>query len=144
MSETDEIAAWLRSQAEADIEAAGKATPGPWAPEEPLLTDVVTSALLGRVADCSVGTGYRAQSLPDARHIARHDPLTEKARAESVLAVIDDYEAADGFDLEEGVHDGRDYDERERDEAVAGALDGVIRLLAAGYRFREGWKESWA
>ncbi|MFI5880823.1 DUF6221 family protein [Streptomyces sp. NPDC051554] len=74
MTDTDRMVAWLREtmdSAERDAEAA---TPGPWAPEGALGADVVTSALLGRVADCSVGTDYRPQSIPDAAHIARHDP----------------------------------------------------------------------
>jgi hypothetical protein len=98
----DEIAAWLRTQAEAD----------PWRAGRP--------------------SGVFVDDL-----------RTEAARAESVLAVLVEYEGAAGFDLEAGVSEGRDYDERERDDAVKDALGHVVRLLAYGYRRREGWKEAW-
>jgi hypothetical protein len=56
------------------LELARAATPGPWSPDSPWLSDVVNSALLGPVADCSIGTGFRPQSLEDARHIAANSP----------------------------------------------------------------------
>lgn len=64
------------------------ATPGPWEPEHPFLSDFVTSALLGRVADCSVGTGYRPQSLPDARHIAAHDPASAQRLVTAIRSAV--------------------------------------------------------
>lgn len=67
-------AARLRAAAGVVRELSTAATPGPWTPESPLLSDIVTSALLGRVADCSVGTEYRPQSIPDAAWIALMHP----------------------------------------------------------------------
>jgi hypothetical protein len=92
-----DIAAFFEARLDEEEAAASAATPGPWHPEEPYLADVVTSDLLGRVADCSVGTGYRPQSLPDAAHIALHGPdrtLREVEAKRRMLVVIEDAEAA--------------------------------------------------
>lgn len=74
------------------------ATPGPWWPESPWLSDVVTSPLLGRVADCSIGTGYRAQSLDDAKHIAMWNPSVALLVADLLDSVS---KAIDGLVLPE-------------------------------------------
>jgi hypothetical protein len=64
----------LRRAAAKLRETAKAATPGPWHPAQPMLADMVTSPLLGHIADCSVGTGYRHQSLEDARWISLVNP----------------------------------------------------------------------
>jgi hypothetical protein len=74
MSEPADLHSRLVAEVLRRLEVARAATPGPWSPDKPWLSDVVNSALLGPVADCSIGTGYRAQSLEDARHIALQDP----------------------------------------------------------------------
>jgi hypothetical protein len=59
-------------------------------------------------------------------------------------AILDQYEAAAFHaDLPEGVADGRDPDERDRDEAVGEALEHVVRHLATAYAGRDGYDESW-
>jgi len=88
----------LTAAVEARLEVARAATPGPWAPDHPWLSDVVNSALLGAVADCSVGTGYRAQSLEDARHIAAHDPATVIRHCERDLRVLRRHKVCHGLD----------------------------------------------
>jgi len=69
---------------------------------------------------------------------------TETARAESVLAVLGAYERtaaiANPPECPQGETAGRDYLDALREVAV---LDYVVRLLAAGYRSREGFKETW-
>jgi hypothetical protein len=55
-----------------------------------MLADMVTSPLLGHIADCSVGTGYRHQSLEDARWIS----LVNPGLAEPLAALLD-YAASD-------------------------------------------------
>lgn len=131
VSETDEIAAWLRAQAEADIEAAGKATPGPWKDDGSPACMVFQPAAPRGIAWCS--NARPDEDLANSAHIARHDPLTETARAESVLAVLKLYDLAVTVA-----------------EAKAGPAKSaeimrlVIRDLAAGYRHREGYQESWA
>lgn len=160
MSETGEIAAWLRAQAVADIEAAGKATPGPWKDDGSPARMVFQPAGTRGVAWCS--NARPDEDLANSAHIARHDPLTETERAQSVLAVLDLYEqtlaiveqlpltvppAGVPAVLRPGLTPGqagisaRDYLDAKRELAV---LEPVVRMLAAGYRHREGYKEPWA
>lgn len=80
------------------------------------------------------GAGYGSTHLEDelAEHIARHDParaLRDVGSKRSVLHLWADA-GSTRFDLPEHVFDGRDADERERDDAVASALDSVVYLLA--------------
>lgn len=138
----DECAAWLRGQAEADVKAAGNATPGPWEFEgDDPTDDELWTAHDGEHGD-QVGNvvAYvrgRDRTVANGRHMERHDPRTEAARAESVLAVLDLYAAtltADGSAGPGGrlVIDGR-----------LSALHRTVRLLAYGYRYREGWQKTW-
>jgi hypothetical protein len=136
MNDPVEMIAWLREQIEGDKAAAGTATPGPWAPDKPWLADVVVSGLLGPVADCAVGTGYRAQSLEDARHIARHDPNEVIADCDAKLALLESHYDYRGvcprcFDWENKPV------QRERFPCE------VIRLLAQGYQHRDGYRDEW-
>lgn len=154
MSETDEIAAWLRAQADADIEAAGKATPGPWKDDGSPACMVFQPAAPRGIAWCS--NARPDEDLANSAHIARHDPQTETARAESVLGVVHLYEQTaalvrepptvtaprwPGAESQPGMISARDYLDARRELAVLGP---AVRLLAAGYRHREGYKESWA
>jgi hypothetical protein len=72
------------------------------------------------------------------------NPRTEAARAESVIAVLDDRERtaaiASPAECPQGEIAGRDYLDALRELAV---LDRVVRLLAAGYDSRDGYKEEW-
>lgn len=139
MTEVDEIAAWLRAQAEADIEAAGKATPGPWHSRNLGRHDL--GAVIRKTGETPVarvpvgpalGTFEGGHGAADSAHAARHDPLTETARAESVLAVLKLYDVAVTVA-----------------EAKAGPAKSaeimrlVVRDLAAGYRHREGFEAGW-
>ena len=100
MSETDGIAAWLRAEAEADIEAAGKATPGPWEFEGDDLTDdelfTVHEDDSGREVRYGDTVAYVRggdRNVANGHHMERHDPLTEisKRGRSRLLAVLDDY-----------------------------------------------------
>lgn len=135
MSETGEIAAWLRSQAEADVraaKAAAESTPAPW---------VATGEDIESATEDPFYRGICAANAngAEAEHIARHDPLTEEARAESVLAVLDLYE----HEMLPTVHEP-EPEVQELIEQRIYVLESVIGVLAAGYRFRDGWKETWA
>lgn len=109
MSEEDEIAAWLRAQAEGDNEAA-------------------------RGGEAYYCEGCRVLHDPSA------EAQDEAARAQSVLAVLDDYEtmrklAEAAWEQEAGAHSL--YDQ-------ARTLKWTVRKLAHGYRFREGYEaEEW-
>lgn len=144
MSEIDEVAAWLRSQAEADLAAAGAATPGPWEFEgdDPTDDELYSTRDEGRLPTVA---WTRDRAVANGRHMERHDPLTEAARAESVLAVLDDYAATLAVKerAEAKLRAGEDpgpnagYLEALRELAVYGS---VLRRLASGYRHREGYK----
>jgi hypothetical protein len=107
----DEIAAWLRAQAEADLWRAGRAA--------------------GVFID---------------------DPRTEIARAESLLAVLGAYEgatwrlAAEQSDFGDWVRGSAPVvrpDFAGPNPKLIPGLARAIRLLAYGYRSREGWQDGW-
>jgi hypothetical protein len=147
----EEIAEWLRGQAEEDIARAGAATPGPWEFEgdDPTDDELFTvhdgehGDLVGDLVAYTRGTlrrGTEGRQVANGRHMERHDPLTETARAESVLAVLDAYEAA--RKLAEAAWEQEDEAAHSLGDQ-ARALGRAVRLLAYGYRHREGGQETW-
>lgn len=120
------------------------ATPGPWSPEKPFLSDVVTSALLGRVADCAVGTEYRAQSLEDARHIAYHDPAFALAEVAAMRERLRMY-TEQRITLRD-MHANPDQYSHDQQVAAAvstGVLETVVRLDVAGYTDHPDYEPAW-
>lgn len=120
-----DVIEFLTAQLDEDELFARDATPGPWSPERPMLTDVVTSALLGRVADCSVGRDYRPQSLEDARHIARHDPARVLCEVAAKRAIVEAYRSA----RDDWTH----FSQTESEHAREYALRGVVLELVSVY-----------
>lgn len=146
----DEIAAWLRKQAEADKAAAealiGDGWTGMWRIDrygavhdcgfgEELLKGVVHDRASWRSVD--VAKVRRAQA--EAAHVKIHEPAGEVARAESVLAVLDDYETA--WKLAEAAWEQEDEAAHSLGDQ-ARTLKRTVRRLAYGYRHREGYKEA--
>lgn len=86
-----------------------------------------------------------AAKLRLSRHSDRHRlALTEKlSRAKAELAILDDRERtaaiAHPVECPQGEAAARDYLDAQRELC---ALDHVVRLLACGYRHREGCPES--
>lgn len=74
-----------------------------------------------------------------------HEMRNLIADCEAKLTILDLWQEASRsrWDLPEGVAEGRDPDERMRDDAVADTLDEVVSLLAAGYRHCEGYDRYW-
>jgi hypothetical protein len=145
VSGEDEIAAWLRGQAEADIRAAAAATSGPWEfegddPTDDELFTVCEDGPAARFGDTVAWVRGGNRNVANGQHMERHDPLTETARAESVLAVLGAYETA--WSLAEKSWDREESDQPLYDQARA--LRRAVRLLAYGYRYRDGYKEEWA
>lgn len=95
MSTAEDLHAACVAAVHARLETARAATPGPWAPDAPWLSDVVNSALLGPVADCSIGTVFRPQSLEDAKHIAANDPAAIIAGCEADLERLEEHRPCD-------------------------------------------------
>jgi hypothetical protein len=72
----------------------------------------------------------------DARvddHIARHDPVRVLREVEIKRQRLERCLAQDGYDLPQGVHEGRDPDERACGEALRDALEDEVRGDAAAY-----------
>ena len=121
----DEIAAWLRAQAEGDKAAALKLAAERGSQERGVRWTGTPEGLAAwerewRERKAASPLGRLALDLPEVI-----------ARAESVLAVLDLFEPVIG--------DGVNFALGEQ----ARAEDG-IRLLAYGYRHREGWRPEWA
>jgi Family of unknown function (DUF6221) len=81
----------------------------------------------------------------EADHIARHDPVRVLREVAAKRAILAEYKESLQFpyDLPEGIADGRDDDERERDAYLIDVLDGVVRHLAAVYSGHPGYREEW-
>jgi hypothetical protein len=125
VSEEDEIAAWLRAQAEGDRAAALKLAAERGGQERGVRWTGTPEGLAAwerewRGRKAASPSGRLALDLPEVI-----------ARAESVLAVHDLFGPVIG--------DGVNFALGEQ----ARAEDG-IRLLAYGYRHREGWRPEWA
>ena len=68
--------------------------------------------------------------------------LAEIAAKRRILDLAEDT-LGSRFELPVGVHDGRDPDERARDEALALQMLDVIRLLALPYADLPGYRDEW-
>jgi Family of unknown function (DUF6221) len=154
---SSKLIAWLRQQAEADKTAAASATPGPWVfegddPADDELYSTHDEHLYPTVAYTRDGIRGNRQ-VANGRHMERHDPLTEAARADAVLAVLDALEDA----VQRRTAEQADFGAWVRGEttgkrpefpgphpALIPGLELTVRLLATGYRHREGYKEEWA
>ena len=102
-----------------------------------LLYEEDMAAAAARTPDCDCG-------LP-----ARVLREVEADRALLALAADVAEDAAEhGYDLPGGVHDGRDPDERARDEEVGGALvalmNDVLRIRAAKWSDHPDCRQEWA
>ena len=104
------------------------------------MADDVAAFLRERLKDDAVDaaviaiTGHAAKSQRAFREVA------------AKRAILAAYEEATlhPFDLPEGVVEGRDDDERERDAAVLDALEGAICHLAAVYSDHPDYRQEWA
>jgi Family of unknown function (DUF6221) len=77
-------------------------------------------------------------------HIALNDPRQVIADCEADLNVLSLWQdPAEVGNLPEGVHDGRDPDERERDIALAEAVDDIVSMIAGRYRHWPGYGQHW-
>lgn len=86
--------------------------------------------------------------IPDAMavagHMASHDPRRVLREVEAKRRILADYENQYGYDLPEGVAEGRDPDERMRDQASSDALGIVAADLAAVYSDHPDYNPDWS
>lgn len=76
-------------------------------------------------------------------HIVRHDPARALRDIAADRAVLELWESQDGYDLPDGVSEGRDPDERERDEALAAMLEHVARIRVTRWNDHPDYREDW-
>ena len=76
-------------------------------------------------------------------HIARHDPARVLREVEAKRRRLERYLGQSGYDLPDGVQEGRDPDERESDQAVKDALEQEVREDAAVYSDHPDYDEAW-
>ena len=155
---SEEIAAWVRKQANGDLAHCrdlieSEAAAPEWS--EPSSGVLVTGP--PEHDDTWAGT-FAIGDSRIVRHVIAHDPRTEIARAESVLAILDEHYIL--------ARDDRNGAYEEFSVVPAGLTDHgcgcvtchyqgfgavqaygtcrTVRLLAWGYRHREGWEPEWA
>lgn len=132
-----EMIAWLHAQILADKAAADAATPGPWHAEihrhrhtkVPVLFEVHPVAELEGNGDGGV------QTAADAEHIARHDPADVIADCDAKLAILAEYERI-AASLAAYTNPGN--------AGAYMAAQTMVKLVAQGYRHRDGWRKEWA
>jgi Family of unknown function (DUF6221) len=119
----DTMVTWLSAQLDADERAASAASPGPWVydptrgfrmPDGGPLEFVFSRANQDLRGIAATGPADDPQSMADAGHIARHDPEHVRADVAAKREIISRYRQSE-----------------------------VIRLLAAGYRDRPGYRPEW-
>jgi hypothetical protein len=89
------------------------------------------------------GVGVASGSYA-AEHMVRHNPARVLREVEARRKILNDYECQSGFSLPEGVHDGRDPDERECDQVLKDALEIIVADLAAVYSDHPDYDPAWA
>jgi len=130
---SDDLAAWLRAEIEADKRAASvkvirlrwTADPEPWEAAATGIVDEQGGPVAAVIGDYA------------ARHILRQQPLSTIARCDAELAILRERDAAaDMFGGARGPDGGGVF-------GALRALDHAVRLLADGYRHRDGYREEW-
>lgn len=119
-----------------DLEARARtATAGQWRVRQLGRRDqaaiVPGDATLNGMPDgLSLASFYGPNAAADAVHAARLDPQWALRLVSALREISRKAAEQPGYDLGPGVHDGRDYGEQRRDEAVKEALDDVVATLA--------------
>lgn len=67
-------------------------------------------------------------------------PLREVAAKRTLVTI---YTEQDGYDLPSGVNEGRDPDERERDQALLEAFEDTLRILGQVYADHPDYRPEW-
>lgn len=142
----NEMITWLRACLDDDEKAAKAATKGPWRhnPDKhwrkPGTAEFEESVFAGPAGDAATsvaGTGPSddPQSMADAAHIARHDPAAVLEDIRMKRDLLDEYEAVAHLDT--------DQPPTEYAHGRARGLGEAVKTIAAAYRHRPGFKESW-
>lgn len=142
---TDDKVAWLGVQLDADEQAAKAATPGPWGISNSEMLGILQ---LDHFADGSIkygddvveaiGPETDPAAVANAEHIARHDPAAVLADIAAKRAIVD------GCAAEIRHADGRIAAGLPANMVCSEFALRTLKLLAAGYRHRDGYEAGWA
>lgn len=130
----DDLTGWLREQIETRR----------WLAERALKDQRTTEGRGVFIVDGELAIRPSAASDKMALHLVGCSPKVIISQCDADHAILDMFEAQPGYDLPEGVEDGRDEPERRRDEGIRDALENVVRETAGGYRHRDGYRAEWA
>ena len=102
----------------------------------------------GRIVDTDGNVVVYDEGSPseeEAAHIVRHQPQRIHAGVRSKIDIVDEYEAmlGHGYTLPDGVHDGRDENERECDQAVLDILERIACFMASEWRDHPDFRPEW-
>jgi len=141
MSGVAEMVAWLRREIETDKTKAQAVTQGmAWCTKDVEGDELWDFSFIAIYTD---GWPWRETARccleNEADHIARHDPQDVIARCDAELAILDEHEDIDGHCETCG-----NYDPTGLHEHSVAAPCRTVRLLAQGYRHRDGWRGEWA
>jgi hypothetical protein len=165
---TEPRVTWLHARLDEDERVARLATPGPWRydPDKQWHTPedlprgvggeefVGAGPLDATIGVAATGPADHPQSMADALFIARHDPVRILREVGAKRRIIGDYleAVAERRDIERpgrqaNVHAGMDPDEYDAYVggvvARTGALEAVVRSLAAVFADRPDYAEVW-
>lgn len=142
-----DLVEWLRAQLDEDERIARAATPGPWWVDSTIHTEAINAGGGATVIGGGRWGGEASvfESDEDAAYIAAWDPARVLREIDSKRRVIElwkeaDREAASGQRYAESYETGPDGFPAGREAA----LDDVLRLLAAPYSDRDGYRKEWA
>lgn len=134
MSDVAEMVAWLRREIEADKAAALAAVAPPWSAF--IAGSLMSGAPPNDEEFCAV---FGEEFEPDdatARHIARHDPQDVIADCDAKLQIVRELSTVTLWNWPSPADGSVPMEYVE-------ALRHVLKLLAQGYRHRDGWKDEW-
>jgi hypothetical protein len=153
MTDTNDLAPWLREQIAEDRAAALMATSGPWRhdpqkcwrkPGTAWCEEAVFAGPPGADAVCIAGTGEcdDPQSMIDARHIARHDPRTVLAQCDAHEAILEEHWDVNEGDCATCVTGHWGYPTHGGSSPQRFPCK-TVRILALAYQHRPGYLEEW-
>ncbi|MFF4791857.1 DUF6221 family protein [Streptomyces sp. NPDC001276] len=146
----DELVRWLGEQLDVEAQVAREATPGPWQNAPTARHHATASGRseeavfasppdLGATVVAITGEAVERRHLVDAEHIAAHDPARVLREIDAKRRVLRDLEQAE-FTL------GRAESGTMPHDLMTGAVNTlrrIVRLHAAAYDQRPGYKEGW-
>jgi hypothetical protein len=135
-----DLVQWLTAQLDADERIARAATPSPWVDQGGYVTDVGPDGLPRvQVTDYGTQDGEPEEDNPrgraDSAHITRHDPARVLREIDAKRKLVEKAADADQYSRTTWANPGS--------VGAASAYRAMLRLLAAPYADRDGYREEW-